>query len=151
MRKNLLDKICSEAMIDRVQNLQADSTPRWGKMTATEMLRHCNLVHAQLLAPAAPTHKKTSLRQYLLRWVGLYMLPRYPKGTQTPRQFRTKGTVDTAAFEIEKQAFIDSLRRFALHNKPIAHWHPYFGNLSTAQWGLTSWKHTDHHLRQFGV
>lgn len=138
-------------MIERVQNLQADSTPRWSQMTATEMLRHCNLVHAQLLAPAATTQKKTSLRHYLLRWVVLYLLPRYPKGAETPRQFRTKDTVDAAGFETEKQAFIASLRRFALQNKPIAHWHPYFGNLSTTQWGLSSWKHADHHLRQFGV
>ena len=151
MRKNLLDKACSEAVISRVQKLHSGSTPRWGKMTVTEMLRHCTLVHEQLLAPAEPTPKKTSLQQYLLRWIVLYALPHYPKGAQAPKRFHTKGMVEAARFEKEKQAFIDSVRCFAQHQAPITHWHPYFGNLSTEQWGFTSWKHADHHLRQFGV
>ncbi len=146
-----MDRTYSEAMIRRVQQLHAESTPCWGTMTAAEMLRHCNLVHAQLLAPAVQTQKKTTLRHYLLRWAVLYLLPRYPKGAQTPKDFRTKGTVDTTTFENEKQAFMDLLRRFVLHREPIAHWHPYFGQLSTLQWGRSSWKHVDHHLRQFGV
>jgi hypothetical protein len=151
MRKNLLDKACSEWVISRVQKLHSGSQPRWGKMTVTEMLRHCNLVHQHLLAPAEPTQKKTSFSQYLIRWAVLYALPRYPKGAQAPKRFHTKGTADATLFEKEKQDFIDSVRRFALHNKPISHFHPYFGQLSTEQWGLTSWKHVDHHLRQFGV
>jgi hypothetical protein len=59
--------------------------------------------------------------------------------------------VDSDQFEKEKQAFIETVHRFANHAQPIGHFHPYFGKLSTEQWGLTSWKHVDHHLRQFGV
>jgi len=151
MRGNLLDKTCCEAVIRRAQKLRPESRPRWGQMTATEMLRHCNLVHAQLLAPAEPTQKKTSLQQYLLRWVVLYGLPRYPRGAQTPKHFRTQGKVDATQFEQEKQAFIDSVHRFAAHEGPITHRHPYFGQLTTVQWGRASWKHVDHHLRQFGL
>jgi hypothetical protein len=29
--------------------------------------------------------------------------------------------------------------------------HPLFGPLTTTQWGQLTWKHLDHHLRQFGV
>jgi hypothetical protein len=29
--------------------------------------------------------------------------------------------------------------------------HPAFGRLSGAAWGALSYKHIDHHLRQFGV
>ncbi|HEV7330308.1 MAG TPA: DUF1569 domain-containing protein [Flavisolibacter sp.] len=134
MRKNLLDKECTETVISRAQKLHPGSTPHWGKMTVTEMLHHCNLVHAQLLSPAEPTTKRTSLQQYLVRWVVLYLLPRYPKGAQAPKKFHTKGLVDKEQFENEKQAFIASLRRFASYKEPIAHWHPYFGKLSTEQW-----------------
>ncbi|MDZ4803510.1 MAG: DUF1569 domain-containing protein [Candidatus Eisenbacteria bacterium] len=28
---------------------------------------------------------------------------------------------------------------------------PIFGNLSVDEWGKLSWKHLDHHLRQFGA
>jgi Protein of unknown function (DUF1569) len=27
--------------------------------------------------------------------------------------------------------------------------HPFFGTLTGAQWGITQFKHLDHHLRQF--
>ncbi|TPW11975.1 MAG: hypothetical protein FD129_1557, partial [bacterium] len=29
--------------------------------------------------------------------------------------------------------------------------HPFFGNLNIDEWGRLSWKHLDHHLRQFGA
>ncbi len=29
--------------------------------------------------------------------------------------------------------------------------HPVFGRLSVDDWGRLSWKHLDHHLRQFGL
>jgi hypothetical protein len=151
MRKNLLDKECNESVISRAQKLRPDSTPLWGTMTVTEMLHHCNKVNEQLLLPAPPSDKKTSLRQYLIRWVVLYVMPRFPKGAKAPKKFHTKGTIDHAEFENQKQAFITLVHRFASHAGPIAHYHPYFGKLSTEQWGLTNWKHMDHHLRQFGV
>jgi hypothetical protein len=78
-------------------------------------------------------------------------MPRFPKGAQAPKKFQVKGTVGASEFEKEKQGFINSVQRFATHSGPIAHHHPYFGKLSTEQWGLASWKHVDHHLRQFGV
>jgi hypothetical protein len=151
MRKNLLKKEGNESVIGRVQNLRPDSSALWGKMTVTEMLHHCNKVHAQLLMPAEPTSKKTSLKQYLIRWLVLYVMPRFPKGAQAPKKFHTKGMIDSAEFEKQKQELIASVHLFTVHAGPINHWHPYFGKLSTAQWGLTSWKHIDHHLRQFGV
>lgn len=151
MKNNLLWKETAEAVISRAQKLQANTQPLWGKMTVTEMLHHCNKVHEQLLTPSEPTNKGTSIKQYLMRWLVLYLMPRYPTGAQAPKKFHTKGTINESEFEKEKQAFISSVERFANYNQPIAHWHPYFGKLSTEQWGLTSWKHADHHLRQFGV
>jgi hypothetical protein len=29
--------------------------------------------------------------------------------------------------------------------------HRFFGRLSGAEWGVTQYKHLDHHLRQFGA
>jgi len=29
--------------------------------------------------------------------------------------------------------------------------HPLFGRLSFREWGVATYKHTDHHLRQFGA
>lgn len=152
MAKNLLDKEACETLVLRVQKLSAGALPRWGKMTATEMLLHVNKLHQHLLLPPVTvTRNNTSPKQYLLRWLVLYGMPRYPKGAKTPKQFNTKGAGNEAAFEDQKALFIALLRRFAEHKEPIHHFHPYFGALSTRQWGLSSWKHADHHLRQFGL
>ena len=150
--KNLFDSHAVEQLIQRVQQLQPDTPPQWGSMTATEMLLHCNKVHQQLLAPPTSANKKkTTLRQYLARWVVLYIMPHFPKGAQAPKQLHTKGTIHDEAFEEQKEQFIQIVRRFPTHKLPVEHRHPYFGNLNTQQWALAGWKHTDHHLRQFGL
>jgi hypothetical protein len=151
MKRNLLHKDSAELLISRLQNLRPDTAPRWGSMTATEMLLHCNKVHQYLLSPPASSGKNTSLKQYLIRWVVLYLIPNFPRNAQAPKQVRTKGAIADAAFGEQKQAFIEIIRRFPRHGAPIQHHHPYFGNLSTKQWGLSAWKHADHHLRQFGL
>jgi hypothetical protein len=120
-------------------------------MSATEMVLHCNKVHLQLLEPAVPSGKGTTPRQYLFRWLILYLMPRFPRNAKAPKGLRTKGLAGNAEFRQEKESFISILRRFANLEQPIRHHHPYFGNLSTREWGRTTWKHLDHHLRQFGV
>ena len=138
MKNNLRNKDAAEQVIARAQKLQASSQGLWGTMTATEMLHHCNKVHQQLLSPPRSSGKKTTVKQYIVRWLVLYIMPHFPKNAQAPKQLRTKGTIDQAEFEKQKEDFIELVRRFADHTTPIAHCHPYFGNLSTEQWGLTS-------------
>jgi hypothetical protein len=151
MKRNLLNNDTAEHIIARVQKLQPSDKPLWGKMTPTEMLLHLNRVHQLLLTPSTSSPQKTSLKHLLIRWLVLYVMPRYPKGAKTPAPLRTKGAISEAAFAEQKQTFIELIRRFAQHHEPIQHFHPYFGALSTQQWGLASWKHADHHLRQFGL
>lgn len=151
MKKNLLNTETVNILIDRVQQLQASTPPRWGSMTATEMLLHCNMIHQQILSASASTPKKTSPKQYLIRWLVLYILPRFPHNAKAPKTVLTKGTVSNEAFTEQQSFFIEIIRRFPHHKTPIRHYHPYFGNLSTTQWGLSLYKHLDHHLRQFGV
>lgn len=148
---NIFDKNTAEKMAHRVQQLKPDAQPLWGSMTVTEMLLHCNMIQEKLLLPAKPLGKKTSIKQYFTRWLVLYVMPRYPKGAAAPRAFRTKGAIDRETFQEQQERFIQNLLLFQQHTAPVEHYHPYFGNLSTKEWGITCWKHNDHHLRQFGV
>jgi len=150
MKKNLFDKDCSEALVSRIQKLQPGTAPLWGAMNATEMLLHCNRVNEQLLT-AEPLRKGTRLKQYIGRWLVLYMWPNYPKNARTPKRNITKGQVNEEAFADQLEQFIHLIRRFPLHDKPVELPHPYFGDLNTAQWGRAGYKHIAHHLRQFGV
>jgi len=150
MRKSLLNKECGETLVRRIQKLQPDASPLWGRMNATEMLLHLNRINEQLLnAPA--TKKGISLKQYIGRWLFLYVFSNFPKNARTPKRNDTKGQIDTSAFGEQQQKFIELIQRFPLHQQPIELPHPYFGDLNTKQWGLAGYKHVNHHLRQFGV
>ncbi len=150
MKKSLLDKECSEAIVSRIQKLSPDAQALWGRMNATEMLLHCNRVNEQLLT-ATPAKKGTRIKQYIGRLLVLYLLPNFPKNARTPKRNDTKGQIDASAFEGERQTFIALIKQFPSHQKPIELPHPYFGDLSTAQWGLAGYKHVNHHLKQFGL
>lgn len=151
MRHNLLNPKTAALVTQRVQQLSADKAPLWGSMTAAEMLLHCNRIHQQLLEATESATKPTTLRQHLVRIVVLYLMPHFPKGAKAPARVVTKGLVSAEGFEKEKADFVNWISRFATHTVPITAGHPYFGRLSTNQWGLAAYKHIDHHLRQFGV
>jgi hypothetical protein len=151
MPKNLFTTEAVNQMIGRIDKLQPDSQPLWGKMSATEMLLHCNSIHERLLTHASSSGKKTSLKQIIIRSVVLYLMPKYPKNVTAPKPLQVSGKIHSTEFENQKIKSIQLLRQFTENKQEVKHYHPYFGNLNTKQWGLTSWKHLDHHLRQFGL
>ena len=150
MNRNLLNKRVAEKMVGRVQQLQSDSKANWGTMNATEMLLHINICNNQIL-DGDIKFSKTTLKQRLLRIVGLYIAPNFPKNLPTEPANDTKGVIKEAQFENQKKKLIKTIEKFGERKKPIALTHPAFGNLNTNQWGIAAYKHTDHHLRQFGV
>ena len=150
MKKNLLNKAAAEQIIARVNALQPTIKPNWGVMNATEMLLHCNLCNNQVLEGNIP-YKKSSFKQQFLSVIALYIAPHFPKNLKTAPRNDTKGKIDADQFEIQKKLFINTIEQFAARKAPIVLTHPAFGNLNTTQWGIAAWKHTDHHLRQFGV
>jgi len=150
MKKNLLNKAAAGKMIARVNALQADTQPKWGIMNATEMLLHCNLCNNQVLDGNIP-YQKSTIKQQLLRIIALYIAPHFPKNLKTEPDNDTKGKIGADQFEAQKKLFIETMQQFAERKDPITLTHPAFGNLNTTQWGIAEWKHTDHHLRQFGV
>jgi len=52
----------------------------------------------------------------------------------------------------EMDALTSAMARFATQSRSRV-WpeHPAFGRLTARQWGVLGYRHTDHHLRQFGV
>lgn len=150
MKQNILDRHAALQIVTRVQLLQPTDEGRWGMMTVTEMLKHCNLANTQILE-GERTQPKTTLKQYLLRILSLYIVPRFPKNMQGAPANDTSGTISDARFYNEREQFIKTIMRFPANRKPLTLSHIAFGNISTRQWGRAAWMHMDHHLRQFGV
>ena len=150
MKKNLFIKESAEQIINRAKELQSDSEAAWGKMNVTEMLLHCNLCNEQIFEGGSFV-KRTTVKQYLLRILALYIAPKFKKGLHGDPRNETKGKIDTSQFEKQKERFVEMIRHFPDHKQPLILPHVAFGNISTQQWGIAAYKHMDHHLRQFGV
>lgn len=150
MKKNLLDKAAAESIIERISRLNASQKANWGDMNASEMLLHCNICNRQILEEGRG-NKSTTVKQYLLRILALYIAPGFKKGIKGESKNDTLGKARPEQFEELRNEFIALIRRFPENKQPLTLTHTAFGNISTNQWGIAAYKHMDHHLRQFGV
>lgn len=150
MKQNILDRHAALGIVTRAQLLQPTDEARWGLMTVTEMLKHCNLANTQILG-GSRTQAKSTIKQHLLRILSLYIVPRFPKNTEGAPANDTYGTISEDQFHNEREQFIKTIMRFPANRRELTLSHIAFGNISTRQWGRAAWMHMDHHLRQFGV
>ncbi len=151
MKKNLFDEVVKNEIIERSQQVTELSTRLWGKMQPAEMLRHCS--DALLLTLSTPkTIKKSTTRQRVLKFMMLNFISRFPMKAKAPRQLdMLRNPALELNIEEEKKRFAENINRFYNHKDVIQTTHPYFGNMNKKQWGILTWMHMDHHLRQFGV
>lgn len=146
---SILNESDRTALISRMQTLTASSTPRWGKMNVLGMLQHLRLSAQMTLGELSVAPKsKRAFQMFPLKHLILYVLP-FPKGAPTASELYPVGT---AAFEDERALLVNLLEQIAA-GPPERTWpaHPLFGPLSGREWGVATYKHCDHHLKQFGA
>ena len=117
-------------------------------MTAPQMLAH--LADWMLMASGEIKTEpiKRVLRYPPLKQLAIYWLP-FPRGVQTapellgrlPREW----SVEYASVRQRVEAFEELYLRTRWPD------HPVFGKMTPKAWGVFAYRHTDHHLRQFGV
>lgn len=146
---SILNESDRVAICDRVRSLSASSTARWGRMSVTEMLRHLRLSARMAVGEleVASVNKRVC-QVFPLKHLILYVLP-FPKGAPTAPELHPDAT---ASFEEEHAAVLALLERIGAGPRDGAGpAHPLFGTLSWREWGAATYKHTDHHLKQFGA
>ena len=141
------DESTRRALIVRVRQLSPDSERRWGRMSAPEMLAHVTDACRMALGEIAARPKTSPLRYFPLRELVVYVLP-FPKGVPTAPELLGRTAVDWSA---EVVALEQALDRLVAQSRSTFPEHPVFGNMSTRAWGVLTYRHIDHHLRQFGV
>lgn len=151
MKKNLLEEKVKVEIINRSRQLNEDAAPLWGKMNAAEMLHHCAKA-LQVTLQQPQSGKPSTLKQSIARYLVLLFVPRLPKGARAPHLLDVKrNNITGLSFENELAQFANSMELFYRFEDKILTTHPYFGQMSRKQWGVLTWMHIDHHLRQFGV
>ena len=128
MRKSLSDVRARQELLDRLERLRPEASPRWGKMTAPQMLAH--LADWMLMAKgelkAAAINRP--LRYPPLKQLVIYWLP-FPRGVPTaPELIRS----DPPDWAIEYAA----VRRHVQSFDPKATWpeHPVLGKMTPKAW-----------------
>ncbi len=146
--KNLFDPVVKQEIIDRINRLTPQTKQLWGKMNVSQMLAHLQMP----IRIAYGTHRPQG--SFLLRLVGplfkskLWDENPYKQSLPTDPTFVMTGL--DKEFEREKSALLELVNNFS--NESIAgERHPVFGKLTKENWSKATWKHLDHHLKQFGV
>ena len=113
------------------------------------MLKHLRLSALMALGEySVPSANKRAFQIFPLKHLILYVLP-FPKGAPTAPALKI---VDAASFEEERSGLLEVLERIATGARDgDGPDHPLFGKLSRHEWSVATYKHTDHHLKQFGA
>ena len=149
--KNIFENATVEEIISRINQLRPDSQPRWGKMSVSQMLAHCNVTYELVYEDKHP--KPKGLMKFILKTfvkkVVVSETP-YKPNNRTAPMFIINGDKN---FEPERQRLIDHIKK--TQELGEAHFQNKeshsFGVLSVKEWNNMFYKHLDHHLGQFGV
>ena len=148
--KTVADPQVLDGLIQRISTITPETGRRWGTMTAPEMLCHLGDATTSVLsrpgggpAPARPFRK----------WLALYAPLPWPRGLKTPNHIDPRGAgTRPGDFAADLARAVTGLRAVAAAGPaelPAAHGH--FGRMSPRDWARWGYRHTEHHLRQFGL
>jgi hypothetical protein len=146
--KTAFEKVTNDELIARISSLDESSKTQWGKMNVGQMLKHCTLWEEMTVSP---TNAKRAFIIFMFGKMALKNLTKddrpLARNTPTLPILVIKGPVD---FDAEKKKWIRLLRTHE-HFVNDNYIHPFFGKMTREEIGILAYKHTDHHLRQFGV
>jgi hypothetical protein len=150
--KNLLDTTVANQVKARLGKLEPQSERRWGKMTSSQMLAHCSVSMQWAVGEVVPD--KGPL---LVRLLGRLVKPMVFRNEDPLR--RNSPTAKSLIVADEREFGKERERLSGLIDKFVAggaagctkNPHGFFGKMTPEEWAILTYKHLDHHLRQFGV
>jgi Protein of unknown function (DUF1569) len=146
--KSIWDDRWRRDLDTRIDRIDASLKPRWGTMSADRMLSHLRESLRMALGELQVRPKKLPIRYFPLKQLVVYLLP-FPKGLPTAPELISGSETDCIRCRVELH---DLLRRLAGRaGNGVWPDHPAFGKMSKRGWGVLTYRHLDHHLRQFGV
>lgn len=148
--KSVFDDAVRQELIDRIHLLHPGSMARWGKMTVAQMVKHCALCEDYYFGNVPVK------RSFMGRLFGKAALSSILKNetsglrqnAPTPVPFKVNEPVND--LEEQKKKWTELIKRYGKYNASgFTHW--FFGYMSRQELGQFIYKHSDHHLKQFGV
>jgi hypothetical protein len=142
------DERARQSLLARIEALRPETPARWGRMTCPQMVVHVTDALALYTGDLSAVGKHTPLRYPPFKQAFVYLLP-IPKNVPTAAVLKARIPGD---WQAETDRLAEAVARFCAQQARAA-WpvHPLFGRLSARAYGVLAYKHTDHHLRQFGA
>lgn len=149
MVENILLEPSYKDIYNRVEAITPQNVRQWGKMDLAQMLAHLSNALEEAIGTAPTKDVSNFLTKNLVRWAALSRKP-FSKNLPTAPTYLV---TDERSFDIEKKRLLENITKFYEKGQKMGEFvsHPAFGKLSKEDWGLLSWKHLDHHLRQFSA
>lgn len=150
--QNIFDAATAQDYISRINKITPETRPKWGVMSADQMLAHLNVGYELAFEPQK-FKKMGGIAKFIMK---KFVKPKvvgeksYPQNGPTSPLFKVTGNKD---FEAEKKKLIgfiqktQQLGREAFDGKE----NHSFGKLTAQEWNNMFAKHLNHHLQQFGV
>ncbi|WP_152286491.1 DUF1569 domain-containing protein [Flavicella marina] len=149
--KNIFDKEVTEEIIGRIEKLNKNSQPVWGKMDVSQMFAHCCVTYELIFENTQPKPNKFKkmILGLLIKNIVVGTKP-YKTNSRTAPEFLITEQKD---FETEKTRLISFIRKTQelgvdYFEQKESH---SFGKLTSKEWNNMFYKHLDHHLHQFSV
>ena len=141
----------SDAINARIHKLSPETQAQWGKMSASQMLAHCNVSYEMAYEDKHP--KPNFLMKFILKAFvkkGVTNETPYKHNLQTAPAFIIK---DGKNFDAEKARLIQYINKtqelgaaYFENRESLS-----FGKLASTEWNNMFYKHLNHHATQFGV
>lgn len=149
--KTIFEKSTRDEVLQRINSLNEENKPVWGKMNVYQMSKHCTIWNEWVLGKNDFVYKQ----EFLGKIFGKMALKSNTKNDKpisknmpAGKAFTVKETNDDLM--TLKSNWIVQIKLYEnFSNDNFIH--DFFGKMTIEQIGIFAYKHNDHHLRQFNV
>lgn len=147
--KMMWDEAVRQELISRIAGIDAGKTARWGKMNVCQMVRHCILFDEWVLGIKVTEYKQSVLGLVFGRMALKSFLKDEPMKRNMPSGAGFAVREKIGDVEVDKSRWAELVSQYGQYSNP-RFIHDFFGKMTEEQIGIFAYKHSDHHLRQFG-
>ena len=149
--KSIFQPVIRDELIQRISKLNQDNERQWGKMNVYQMVKHNTYWNEWVLGKGDHNYKQSFMGKILGK-IALRKLIRdekpIDKNIPTSAQFKFEDV--NGDLKAEKTKWTALMQEYENFSNPDFI-HEFMGKMTREQIGILVYKHTDHHLRQFGI
>ena len=149
--KTVFDKSTRDELVQRINLLNENNKPFWGKMNVYQMSKHCSIWNEWVLGKKDFVYKQDFIGKIFGKMALMSNTKNdKPIGKNIPAGKTFTVTESVGDLTNLKLIWIDQIKAYEKfsNNNFI---HDFFGKMTKDQIGIFAYKHNDHHLRQFNA